>query len=142
MSLLVTGAHGQVGFELVRRAGALPVIGLTRSQLDICDAPAVRAAIEQHRARLILNAAAYTAVDRAESEPEAAYAINRDGPATLAAACRDGEPPASAEGGAAAGSVARMCARRAAASSRTPTPSPMSPSTPRSAQALRIIPAI
>lgn len=87
MSILVTGANGQVGHELVRRAGPLPVTGLTRSQLDICNAQAVQAAIGQHEARIVINAAAYTAVDKAETEPQAAFAVNRDGPATLAAAC-------------------------------------------------------
>lgn len=93
MSVLVTGANGQVGFELVRRAGRLPVIGLTRAALDICDAAAVQAAIARHGARIVVNAAAYTAVDRAESESDAAFAINRDGPAILAAACRQAGIP-------------------------------------------------
>ena len=87
MSILVTGANGQVGHELVRRAGPLPVTGLTRSQLDICNAQALQAVIRQHEARVVINAAAYTAVDKAETEPQAAFAVNRDGPATLAAAC-------------------------------------------------------
>lgn len=87
MSILVTGAHGQVGHELVRRAARLPVIGLARDALDIRDADAVLDAIHRHGARILINAAAYTAVDKAESDADAAFAINRDGPATLATAC-------------------------------------------------------
>lgn len=87
MSILVTGANGQVGRELLRHAGELPVHGLERSGLDITDAAAVNALLERERPRLVINAAAYTAVDKAESDSAQAHAINRDGPAHLAAAC-------------------------------------------------------
>lgn len=87
MTILVTGAGGQVGCELIRHGGTLPVVGLPRAALDITDADAVAAALSAHSARLVINAAAFTAVDRAEQEPAAAYAANRDGPAVLATAC-------------------------------------------------------
>jgi dTDP-4-dehydrorhamnose reductase len=87
MTILVTGAGGQVGQELVMRAGQRVLVGLKRSQLDITDPRAVAAALSAHRVRLVINAAAWTAVDRAESEPDACWSINRDGPAVLAAAC-------------------------------------------------------
>ncbi len=85
--ILVTGAAGQVGAELVRRADGRAVIGLERRALDIGDTDAVAHALAEHRPRVVINAAAYTAVDKAETEAEAAFAINRDGPAHLAAAC-------------------------------------------------------
>ncbi|MGF6242090.1 dTDP-4-dehydrorhamnose reductase [Paraburkholderia sp. GAS38] len=87
MTILVTGAGGQVGRELVMRAGQRALVGLDRSQLDITDAGALAAALSAHRVRLVINAAAWTAVDRAESEPDAAWRVNCDGPAALAAAC-------------------------------------------------------
>ncbi len=89
--VLVTGAGGQVGRELLRRAAAygLEARGLGRAELDVADPRAVRRALEAHRPAFVINAAAYTAVDRAEREPEAAWRVNRDGPATLAAACRE-----------------------------------------------------
>ncbi|MEM1116188.1 MAG: dTDP-4-dehydrorhamnose reductase [Bacteroidota bacterium] len=89
MRILITGASGQVGTEAVRRAPSLGVeaVGLDRARLDVTDPEAVHAAIEQHRPEAVVNAAAYTAVDRAESDPEAASAVNRDGPAHLADAC-------------------------------------------------------
>lgn len=87
--ILVVGAGGQVGCELMRRAPAThrPLAGLTRAELDITDGDRVRRITAELRPALIINAAAYTAVDKAESEPGRAYAVNRDGPANLAAAC-------------------------------------------------------
>ena len=87
MKLLVTGAGGQLATELVRRAGAHQVIALARTALDITDATAVSRAVENIAPDAVVNAAAYTAVDRAESEAEIAFATNRDGPAHLAVAC-------------------------------------------------------
>lgn len=86
--LLVFGAAGQVGRELMglaasRGAGA---VGLTRAEVDIRDAAAVDAAVERAMPRLVVNCAAYTAVDKAESEAEAAFAVNRDAAASIAKA--------------------------------------------------------
>jgi dTDP-4-dehydrorhamnose reductase len=88
--ILVTGAGGQVGTELLARAAAHghDVKGLIRADLDISDAAAVKAAEARIKPSLIVNAAAYTAVDNAEEDQDAAYAINRDGPANLAAAAK------------------------------------------------------
>ena len=88
--ILVTGAGGQVGTELLARAAqhGHDVTGLVRADLDISDAAAVQAAVAKIKPSLIVNAAAYTAVDKAEEDRDAAYAINRDGPANLAAAAK------------------------------------------------------
>ena len=80
--VLVVGAGGQVGRALVARGA----FGLTRADLDITDLAQVRAAVAARPYRAVINAAAYTAVDRAESDTAAAQAINRDGPANLAVA--------------------------------------------------------
>ena len=88
MRALVTGAGGQVGRELVLRApSGVELVALDRARLDLTDAAAVDAAFDEHRPDVVLNAAAYTAVDRAEEQPERAFAVNRDGAAHLAAAC-------------------------------------------------------
>ncbi len=86
--MLIFGAAGQVGRELVALAAArgVPAIGVTRADADIVDADAVKALIVRHQPRLVVNAAAYTAVDKAESEPEAAARGNIEGPCVLAAA--------------------------------------------------------
>jgi dTDP-4-dehydrorhamnose reductase len=81
--LIVTGAGGQVGREILRLAPGAR--GFSHRELDITDPAAVRAVLEP--GAVVLNCAAYTAVDKAESEPEAAYAGNETGPAVLAAAC-------------------------------------------------------
>jgi dTDP-4-dehydrorhamnose reductase len=80
--LVVTGAGGQLGRELLRRAPAARAFG--RGELDITDAAAVGAVLEP--GDVVLNCAAYTAVDQAESDPDAAFAGNATGPAVLAAA--------------------------------------------------------
>ena len=89
LRVLVTGAHGQLGRELLRHAPAdWTVVGLGAAQLDIRDAAQVAAQVERVRPQLIVNAAAYTAVDRAETEPARAWAVNRDGAAHLAQAAQ------------------------------------------------------
>ncbi|PAP76397.1 dTDP-4-dehydrorhamnose reductase [Rubrivirga marina] len=86
MTFFLTGAGGQVGREFVRLAGPHDVVALDRAALDITDAAAVRKAVAAARPDVVVNAAAYTAVDRAEAEPEAAFAVNRDGARHVAAA--------------------------------------------------------
>ncbi len=95
MRILVTGAGGQTGSELVRRARSrsLTVIGLSREELDITSAELVNSAITDHHPDLVVNTAAFTAVDRAEREKECAFAVNRDGPTHLARACFDNKVP-------------------------------------------------
>ncbi len=95
MNVLVLGSRGQLGHELMHAAwpAAARLIGLARPQIDVTDATSVAAALAAQAPDLVVNATAYTAVDRAESEPEAAFAANRDGPAHLAAACARGGVP-------------------------------------------------
>ena len=77
--ILLTGSTGQVGSELLRTLAPLgDVVAPVRDALDLADAASIRATIRSLRPRWIVNPAAYTAVDRAESEPELAYAINAE----------------------------------------------------------------
>ncbi len=83
--VLITGAAGQLGYELQRLVPAgVAVVAVDIGQVDLTDAPAVDAVIAAHRPSVIINGAAYTAVDRAESEPGLARAVNALAPATLA----------------------------------------------------------
>ena len=85
MNILITGGNGQVGFELQRQFAIFGnVIAPTRSELDLTDAQAVDTYLAEHKPALILNAAAYTTVDKAESEPEQAKRLNAELPAQLA----------------------------------------------------------
>ena len=84
MAFLVFGSTGQVATEL--RALA-PVTALGRDAVDLGDPGACAAAIHAHRPRAVINAAAYTAVDRAETEEELATTINADAPGAMAQAC-------------------------------------------------------
>ncbi len=83
--ILLTGAAGQLGFELVR---LLPAHGevqaLDRAALDLADADAIVATMRRIKPQIVVNAAGYTAVDRAESEPALAEAVNARAPALLA----------------------------------------------------------
>jgi len=85
MKILITGQHGQVSRELqLRLQGLGELIVLGRDRLDLADAEQIRQQVRGHRPGLIINAAAHTAVDLAESEPDAAYAINATAPGILA----------------------------------------------------------
>src|ERR1035441_5766230 len=87
VKVLITGAAGQVGRALLGSVPAqMEVRAFTREQLDIRDAGAVRSVVAAFEPSLIINTAAYTAVDKAESEPELALAINAEGPRHLAQA--------------------------------------------------------
>lgn len=85
---MITGAHGQVGFCLTQQAQAngWDVLAIDRDKLDITDPQAVNALVKEYQPHAIINAAAHTAVDKAETEIDASYAINRDGPQYLAEA--------------------------------------------------------
>jgi dTDP-4-dehydrorhamnose reductase len=88
-TIVVTGATGQIGYEAVRELAPLgTVVGLTRADLDLANPSAIRQTIRTLRPRVIVNAAAYTAVDRAESQRELCAAINADAPAVLAEEAR------------------------------------------------------
>jgi dTDP-4-dehydrorhamnose reductase len=83
--ILLTGANGQIGWELQRELASLgDVLALDRSQLDLAQSDTLRGRVREIAPDVIVNAAAYTAVDRAESEPELARAINAIAPGILA----------------------------------------------------------
>src|SRR3954447_14638970 len=83
---LLTGAGGQLGFELERALRPLgPLVAVDRSMLDLANADAIVAIMENIKPKLAVNAAAYTAVDAAESDRDAAYAVNMRAPGVLAA---------------------------------------------------------
>ncbi len=84
--ILVFGETGQVARELAIQAS---VLTLSRAQADLADPAACAAAIRLHRPRVVINAAAWTAVDRAESEEAAATVINGEAPGAMARACAD-----------------------------------------------------
>lgn len=84
-TILLTGSRGQVGWELARSLSTLgDVVALDSSQLDLTDVAAIRSKVAEIRPRIIVNPAAHTAVDKAESESERAYALNATAPGVLA----------------------------------------------------------
>lgn len=87
--ILLTGPNGQVGWELQRTLGSLgEVVALDSSALNLADAGQVRETVRGLAPQIIVNPAAYTAVDKAESEPELARAVNAVAPALLAEEAR------------------------------------------------------
>ena len=89
---LVTGAGGQLGRAVLALADANRICaqGASHGELDIADAASVKAALVRLRPDVVLNCAAFTAVDRCETEPETARRANAVGPEVLAAACAGG----------------------------------------------------
>ncbi len=84
MRILLTGKHGQVGFELQRALAPVgEVCAVDQPECDLSDVAAIRALVRAYNPDLIVNPAAYTAVDKAESEPELAHAINAVAPGVL-----------------------------------------------------------
>ncbi|MCX5471956.1 dTDP-4-dehydrorhamnose reductase [Alcaligenes sp. A-TC2] len=92
-SFLITGAHGQLGqsFAWLDKSTKIDasLILLGRADLDITQAKSITQALDQYRPDIVINAAAYTAVDKAESEPQAARLINCTAPGLLALACAE-----------------------------------------------------
>lgn len=86
VSVLVTGGGGQLGLALARRGGE-GVRALTRASLDVTDAAAVDEALGALRPRVVVNAAAWTAVDAAETHETQAWALNATAPGVLATLC-------------------------------------------------------
>lgn len=88
--IAIIGSNGQLGWELVNRCRLrnLPVLPLSHSDIDICDLESIRAALVFEKISMVLNAAAYTAVDQAEIDPDTASAVNSTGPGNLAEFCR------------------------------------------------------
>lgn len=90
MTLLVTGAAGQLGREVVRVASVTrPVVALGRSELDVTDPVAVRAAVAIHRPTVVVNGAAWTDVDGCELDPGRAHLTNAAAVGHLAEACAE-----------------------------------------------------
>lgn len=91
MRVLITGANGQLGTDLVERAAASPddchrVLATTRKTLDITDAKQVKEVVERFHPHAVIHTAAYTAVDAAQTDVVSAYAVNADGTKNVAAA--------------------------------------------------------
>ncbi|MGG1554669.1 dTDP-4-dehydrorhamnose reductase [Paenibacillus ferrarius] len=88
MKIVITGADGQLGYDLKRVLGSVhKVIALNRKQLDVTDEDAVKRTLMQLQPDAVVHAAAYTNVDRAEAETEAAYQVNALGALHVASAC-------------------------------------------------------
>ena len=90
LKILQFGATGQLAREMLERAGpGVEITALSRAEVDLTNPDAIARAIgEAGDTDLVLNAAAYTAVDKAEAEPDLAYAVNAWAPAAMARACQ------------------------------------------------------
>ena len=94
MRVLLTGSKGMLAADVKRlRPSGVDLVETDLEELDITDAHAVERFFQDCRPGLVLNCAAYTAVDRAEEDPDTAFAVNEKGPANLAAACARGDIP-------------------------------------------------
>lgn len=95
MTILITGAAGQLGTELCLRskAHAHNIVAVNHSELDITNESSINALVAHVKPAAIINAAAYTAVDRAETDSATAFAVNRDGPLYLGRACTKANIP-------------------------------------------------
>lgn len=91
MRILVIGGNGQLGWELGRigEKQDFDIISVDLPEFDITDPYAVKKKVNEDGVSLVINAAAYTAVDKAESEQRLAFAVNQDGPAYLAVSCAE-----------------------------------------------------
>ena len=84
MKILVTGKNGQVGFELQRALAVLGhVVAVDVEECNLADADSIRALIQQHKPQIIVHPAAYTAVDKAESDLATAFAVNAQAPGVI-----------------------------------------------------------
>jgi dTDP-4-dehydrorhamnose reductase len=90
--IVITGANGQLGAELDRRLGP-SAIAVTRRELDLEDTAAIAERLRKFRPGAVINCAAYTAVDRAEAEPQQCYAVNALAVERLAAFCAEEDVP-------------------------------------------------
>ncbi len=91
MRILITGGSGQVGYSLTKQLAEtenITFLSLDKDELDITNRATVNEIVQEFRPTIIINAAAHTAVDRAEEEVELSYVINRDGPKYLAEAAQ------------------------------------------------------
>jgi dTDP-4-dehydrorhamnose reductase len=92
MRVLVTGCNGQVGFcltEILSKESNVTMLALDKNGLDITDSTSVKEVVQNFKPSIVINAAAHTAVDKAEDEIELSYAINRDGAKHLAKAAQE-----------------------------------------------------
>jgi dTDP-4-dehydrorhamnose reductase len=90
--ILVTGANGQLGMELQQLATSYPLfefVFTTREELPLDDLNVISLFISKHQPQYFINCAAYTAVDKAESEKELAYQVNAEAPGIIAKACKE-----------------------------------------------------
>jgi dTDP-4-dehydrorhamnose reductase len=87
MRVLVTGAGGQLGHDLMKAFAQDEVVGLTHAELDVTSEPAVVAAVRDHAPDLVVHAAAFTKVDICEADPETAWRVNALGSWWVARAC-------------------------------------------------------
>ena len=87
--IAIIGSNGQLGWELVRQGGSLglKMLALGSAEIDITRPESIAGCLAPEAVQLVVNAAAYTAVDLAETENKRAFEVNRDGPANLAGFC-------------------------------------------------------
>ena len=89
MKLLIIGSKGQLGSELVKKCkrNEFSYLALDLPEFNISDPPQVEKTLADFKPSIVINASAYTNVDKAETEPEIAFSVNSDGPANLAVSC-------------------------------------------------------